>query len=97
MLRHHWFDVGLRLIGVVVILYGLAYLVDSLLLRLGYYLTPDFFVGYYLIFGLAYLFVGLYLFLGSRQLVRLVYPEVDEEYEEEDYEGEDLEEPDERR
>jgi hypothetical protein len=97
MLPHHWFDVGLRLIGIVVILYGLAYLVDSLLLRLGYYLTPDFFVGYYFIFGLAYLFVGLYLFLGSRQLVRLVYPEVDEEYTGEDEEGEDLAEPDERR
>lgn len=90
MLPHDWFVLGLRLIGVVVVLYGLAYLLDSLLWRLGYYFGPEIHIGYYLIFGLAYLFVGLYLLLGSRQLVRLVYPEVDEEYEEQDREGEDL-------
>lgn len=89
MLPHEWFGVALRIVGVVVSLYGLAYLLDSFLLRLGYFFHPDTHFTYYLIFGIAYIVAGACLIWGAPHIVRIAYLGALDEYEDE---GEDDEE-----
>jgi hypothetical protein len=69
-----WFALAVRVIGVLIFLYGGGYLLDSFLFRLGYFHYPESSPGYYVIAGLSYVFVGLYLLRGAPQLVRFAYP-----------------------
>lgn len=65
MTTRDWFGIGLRVVGVLLLVYGAAYLQDSLLLRLGYFNHPESGPGYYLINGLFHLVVGLYFIHGA--------------------------------
>jgi hypothetical protein len=69
-----WFALAVRVIGVLIFLYGIGHLLDSFLFRLGYFNYPESSPGYYVIAKLSYVFVGLYLIRGAPQLVRFAYP-----------------------
>lgn len=83
MRPEEWFAVALRAIGVVVFLYGAGFLFDSALLSLGYFNQPDPSPSYYMIVGIFYVIVGLYLLKGAPHIVRFSYPREEEEEEEE--------------
>ena len=74
-----WFAVAVRVVGVVIFIYGLGWLLDSFLFRLGYFNYLDTSPGYYLIVGLAQVLVGLYLVRGAPHLAGLAYPTEDED------------------
>ena len=78
-----WFALAVRVIGVLIFLYGLGYLLDSLLFRLGYFNYPESSPAYYVVAGISYGIVGLYLMRGAPQIVRFAYP-VEEEQDEND-------------
>ena len=84
MKAEDWLRLSLQVVGVLVCFSGFQHLLDSLLLHLGYFTYEDSSPGYFLITGLAYVFVGLYLMRGASSLVRFAYPaeEADEEDEE---------------
>lgn len=93
MTAKDWFEVALRVVGVLALIYGVGYLLDSLLFRLGYFNYPDSSPGYYVINGLFLLIVGLYLLYGAPLLVSFAYPteaedENDADDEEAEHEGE---------
>ena len=70
---------ALRIIGVLVILYGIRDLIDFPLGLLGYFTLQRTAYAYYLILGIGYLVVGLYLLRGAPHLVRFAYPEREKE------------------
>ena len=74
MRPREWFALAMRVLGAILILYGLAFLVDSLLFRLGYVTYLDISHLYYLIWGLSYCAIGLYLLRGAPLIVYLAYP-----------------------
>lgn len=85
MSKEDWFELSLRVAGVVAFLYGLTYLMDSLLLKLGYFIYGETTPAYFLIFGLGYCVVGLYLMRGADAIVRFAFPvQVEDELDEED-------------
>jgi hypothetical protein len=73
------FAVAVRVVGLVVFIYGLEWLLNSFLFRLGYFNYLDSSPGYYLIFGLAQVLVGLYLLRGAPHLLGFAYPTEDED------------------
>lgn len=87
-----WFALAVRIIGVVVFLYGIGYLLDGALFHLGYFKYPESSPAYYLIAGISYGCVGLYLLRGAAHIVSFAYP-IEEEEEENnvDEEGTDQE------
>ena len=74
-----WFALAVRVIGVVITLYGIGYLLDSLLFRLGYFNFPESSPAYYAAAGLSYVFAGMYLIRGAPHVVRFAYPEEEED------------------
>jgi hypothetical protein len=74
-----WFSVALRVVGVLILVSGLGLLLDSLLLKLGYFFYPDSSPGYYLIAGSAQVAVGIYLARGAPLLLAFAYPTEDED------------------
>jgi hypothetical protein len=85
-----WFALALRVLGVLIFLYGLGYLLDSFLFRLGYFNYPESSPAYYVVAGISYSIVGLYLMRGAPQIVRFAYPLEEEQ----DYNNGDEEEAD---
>jgi hypothetical protein len=81
------FALALRIIGVLLLFYGLHGLLDAGLFQLGYFTYQDSSVGYYLISGLFYSVVGLYLLRGAPGIVRFAYRANEED--EEETEGDD--------
>jgi hypothetical protein len=75
-----WFALALRIVGIVLLVIpGLLTLLDSLMLKLGYFNLPDTQPSYYLIYGTVQVVVGLYLSRGAPFLVELAYPRGDED------------------
>ena len=74
MFAEDWFAVAIRVIGVTTLISGLTWLVDGLLLKLGYFVNMETTFGYYLIYGLAQLVLGFYLARGAASLVAFCYP-----------------------
>ena len=68
-----YFSLALRIIGVLTLAHGLRDLVDFGLILLGYTGTRSSFA-YYLIMGLLYSVVGLYLLRGAPLVVSFAYP-----------------------
>ena len=68
-----YFSLALRIIGVLTLAHGLRDLVDFGLMLLGYTGTRSSFA-YYLILGLLYSVVGLYLLRGAPFVVSFAYP-----------------------
>lgn len=79
MTKEDLFAVLMRVVGLVVFLYGLTYLLDALLLKLGYFYYGDSTPAYFLITGLGISLVGIYLLRGADILVRFAYPPAAEE------------------
>lgn len=84
-----WFGLALRVTGVVTFIYGAVYLLDALLLRFGYFNSPDSVPGYFVIIGLFYLLIGLYLIRGAPLLIDFAYPFEENEEDEEDGKNEE--------
>lgn len=74
-----WFALAVRVIGVVIFLYGIGYLLDGSLFHLGYFNYAESSPGYYGVAGLSYVIVGLYLMRGASSIVRFAYPPEEEE------------------
>ena len=92
MRAEEWFALALRIVGVIVLLHGTGYLLDSSLFRLGYFNYPETTPAYYLIAGIAYTVVGLCLIRFAPHIVDFVYPpETDEERELEEEESDQQE------
>ena len=68
-----YFSLALRIIGFLSLAHGLRDLVDFALMLLNYTSTHSSF-GYYLILGLLYCVVGVYLLRGASLIVRFAYP-----------------------
>ncbi len=73
-----WFAFAVRVVGITILIPGLGLLLDSLLLKLGYFNLPDTHPSYYLIYGTAQVVAGLYLLWGAPFLVTFAYPIEDE-------------------
>lgn len=73
------FAVAVRVVGVVVFIYGLEWLLNSFLFRLGYFNYLDSSPGYYVIFGLAQVLVGLYLIRGAPHVLGFAFPIEDDD------------------
>ncbi len=69
-----YFSLALRIIGFLTVAHGLRDLVDFGLLLLSYTSTHSSF-GYYLILGLLYSGVGVYLLRGAPFIVNFAYPQ----------------------
>ena len=75
-----WFALAVRVVGIALLLIpGLLTLLDSLLLKLGYFDLPGTQPSYYLVYGTVQVIVGLYLIRGAPFLVNLAYPLGDED------------------
>jgi hypothetical protein len=70
-----WFALAIRVVGIALLLIpGLGTLLDSLLLKLGYFNLPDTQPSYFLVYGVAQIVAGLYLIRGASFLVEFAYP-----------------------
>ncbi len=79
MKANDYFAVAIRVIGVILIVYGLRDLLDALLFTLGYFTVMDTNPRYYLVFGLGSLVLGIYFLRGAALLVDFAFPNGDEE------------------
>ena len=70
-----WFAIGVRILGVVVLVYGMWDLVNAGLIHYEYWKTTDTSSGYYVIVGCATIIMGLYLAGGASHLVNFAYPD----------------------
>jgi len=93
MRAEEWFALAVRVVGVLIFLYGLGYLLDSFLFRLGYFNYPESSPAYYVVAGISYGVVGLYLMRGAPQIVRFAYP-VEEEQDEDNRDEEEADRED---
>lgn len=79
MKANDYFGVAIRVVGVVMVLYGLRDLLDALLLVLGYFTLMDTNPKYYVVMGLASFLVGLYFVRGAGLLVDFAFPDEKED------------------
>jgi hypothetical protein len=79
MKANDYFEVAIRVIGVVLMIYGLRDLLDALLFVLGYFTIMDTNPKYYLVFGLGSLVLGFYFVRGAGLLVDFAFPNVDDD------------------
>lgn len=69
-----WFALAVRVVGIVLLLIpGSLTLLDSLMLKLGYFDLPGTQPAYYLIYGAAQVVAGVYLIRGAPFLVDFAY------------------------
>lgn len=78
------FTLAVRIVGVVLLCYGVQDLVDSGLFKLGYFILMDSNPSYYFIRGLLTFSAGIYFVRGAPLLVSLAYPITDEDEDEEE-------------
>jgi hypothetical protein len=78
-----YFTLAVRIIGFLTLAHGFRDLVDYGLILLGYTSTHSAF-SYYLILGLLYSVVGLYLLRGAPLVVNFAYPRREREAPEDD-------------
>ena len=68
------FALFLRILGVIVFLYGMRYIADFFLGVTGYFTTQHTDYATYVILGMCYLIVGMYLTRGAPGVVDYAYP-----------------------
>lgn len=73
------FDVAVRTLGALVLVWGLWDLVNAALFYTDYFRNPDMSFRFYLIFGWASIFIGLFLIRAGGVLVNFAYSEDDDE------------------
>jgi hypothetical protein len=78
------FGLAVRILGVVLLCYGVQDLVDSGLFKLDYFILMDSNPSYYFIRGLLSFVAGIYFLRGAPLLVGLAYPAEDEDEDEEE-------------
>ncbi len=83
MTARDWFVLALRIVGVVLLLYGLRDLVDHLLYRLGYFSWPEVSPLYYVVMGVAQTAAGIYLVRGAPLLANFAFAATEAEDEDE--------------
>ncbi|MDX6528272.1 MAG: hypothetical protein QOH41_562 [Blastocatellia bacterium] len=71
------FALAVRIVGLLIVAYGIRYVTDFGLGLLGYFSLQRTAYAYYLIIGVAYLCVGLYLLRGASPIVRFAYPDAE--------------------
>ena len=76
------FALILRIIGVVVFLYGFRYVADFFLGVTGYFKLQHTEYAYYVILGMGHLLVGMYLTRGAPAIVDYAYPNAGQDEEE---------------
>ena len=74
MKAEDWVGVGIRVAGVLIFLSAMGLLLDSLLLKLGYFQYPDTSPAYYLIYGVVQAVAGLYLIRGASFVIEFAFP-----------------------
>ena len=77
------FALFLRILGVIVFLYGCHYIADFFLGVTGYFTTQHTDYATYVILGICYLIVGMYLTRGAPAIVDYAYPNDEKEFFEE--------------
>ena len=78
------FELAVRILGAVSLVWGIAYLVDSALFYTEYIINPDVTFRYYLIFGWVDIFISLVLIRAPWILSNFAYPPDDVEVVEEE-------------
>ncbi len=68
-----WFDVGVRLVGVGVLVYGIWDLIHAALFYVAYFQNPDMTFRFYLIAGWCSIAVGLILIRTAHVFVNFAY------------------------
>lgn len=76
------FGLAVRIVGVVLLCYGVQDLLDSSMFKLGYFNLLDSTPSYYFVRGLLTFGAGIYFVRGAPLLVGLAYPAEDEDEEE---------------
>jgi hypothetical protein len=74
MTRKDYFILTIQIIGLILVLYGLRYVIDFPLGVLGYFTLQKTDYSYYLIIGLCHLFMGMYFLRGAPYLVSFAFP-----------------------
>ncbi len=87
------FGLAVRILGLVLLCYGVQDLVDSGLFKLGYFILMDSNPSYYFIRGLLTFSAGIYFVRGAPLLVSLAYPAKEEEEDEDEEETKISESP----
>jgi hypothetical protein len=73
-----WFDVGVRIVGVLTLVYGICDLVNAGLFYTEYFRNPDFSFRFYLIAGWCSIAIGLILIRSAPVLVNFAYGPIDD-------------------
>ncbi len=67
------FGLAIRIIGLIVSIYGLDWLARFTFFQLGYFKLEHTDIGYYLLSAFAYLIAGAYFLRGAPHFVRYAY------------------------
>jgi len=78
------FGLAVRVLGVVLLCYGVQDLVDSSMFKLGYFTLMDSNPSYYFVRGLLTFAAGIYFVRGAPLLLSLAYPAKGEDEDEEE-------------
>ena len=80
MTQRDWFDVGVRVVGVGTVVYGLWDIMFAFLFYAGYFTNPDMTFRFYMIAGWFSVVVGLILVRAATFVVNFAYgPEAETE------------------
>ena len=79
MIPRDWFDVGVRIIGVVNLAYGISGLVYAMLFYADYFRNPDSSFRFHLIAGWCSIAFGLILVRSASIVVNFAYGSIAEE------------------
>ncbi|MGB7210672.1 MAG: hypothetical protein WBD27_18595 [Pyrinomonadaceae bacterium] len=84
MNQREWFDIGVRLVGVVVLVYGFWDLVYAWLFYADYFRNPDSSFRFHLIAGWCSIAIGLILIRAASVVVNFAYGSIAEKEDESD-------------
>jgi hypothetical protein len=71
------FGLAIRIVGLIITLYGLDWLARFAMGQMGYFTLKSTDMGYYLLMAIGYIGVGFYLLRGAPHFVRYAYPDDD--------------------
>jgi hypothetical protein len=78
VIQRDWFDVGVRMVGVVSLAYGVTDLVYAMLFEADYFRNPDMSFRFYMIAGWCSIGFGLILIRAAPILVNFAYGSIEE-------------------
>jgi hypothetical protein len=89
MKSREYFQTAVRIIGLVLTLYGTGYLAKFGAVQMSYYTLQRTDVTLYLLDGIGYIVVGLYFLRGASHFVRFAYSDEPDELEIEEFEADE--------